>query len=362
MDSVYESNVLVGEYNAVIDASTKLSIDKYGVCKIVYAGKTYEGMVKIYEDNTFIINAFDSLRNSIKVTGELLKNGIISVRSTGAVTFNEVLTTGAVEEIGCEGLILRMILINEEKTFVLSENRLSFGSFVEMQILEGNSVFEKDTIISLKGENEVVVKIRAWDNLHSGLIPSDGYRGIYSSNELNDIFVDGFGNVKYNDLFGTYDLNKNVITVMMETETFVLRLNKDSATYEKINIELNNTLVEGKSYSSSYIYYCSDYAYNANTTFEFKANGVVVVKSSSADHDSGDDMCSNDIYSPIFATLDGTTGTYIVTGNKITVVINEIEFVFKISNVLDVQEIICISTNLDTDSHGYFGEDTIFIL
>ena len=73
-------------------------------------------------------------------------------------------------------------------------------------------------------------------------------------------------------------------------------------------------------------------------------------------------MCSNDTYSPIFATLDGTTGTYIVTGNKITVVINEIEFVLKISNVLDVQEIICISTNLDTDSHGYFGEDTIFIL
>ena len=53
---------------------------------------------------------------------------------------------------------------------------------------------------------------------------------------------------------------------------------------------------------------------------------------------------------------------FAVTGNKITVVINEIEFVFKISNVLDVQEIICISTNLDTDSHGYFGEDTIFIL
>jgi hypothetical protein len=231
-----------------------------------------------------------------------------------------------------------------------------------MQILEGNSVFEKDTIISLKGENEVVVKIRAWDNLHSGLIPSDGYRGIYSSNGLNDIFVDGFGNVKYSNLFGTYDLNKNVITVMMENETFVLRLNKDSATYEKIDIELNNTLVEGKSYSSSYIYYCSDYAYNANTTFVFKSNGVVVVKSSSADHDSGDDMCSNDTYSPIFATLDGTTGTYIVTGNKITVVINEIEFAFKISNVLDVQEIICISTNLDTDSHGYFGEDTIFIL
>ena len=362
MDSVYEGNVLVGEYNAVIDASTKLSIDKYGVCHIVYAGKTYEGMVKIYEDNTFIINAFDSLRNSVMVTGELLKGGIISVRSTGAVTFNEVLTTGAVEVIGCDGLILRMILINEEKTFVLSEHKLSFGSFVEMQILEGNSVFEKDTIISLKGENEVVVKIRAWDNLHSGLIPSDGYRGIYSSNGLNDIFVDGFGNVKYSNLFGTYDLNRNVITVMMENETFVLRLNKDSATYEKIDIELNNTLVEGKSYSSSYIYYCSDYAYNANTTFVFKSNGVVVVKSSSADHDSGDDMCSNDTYSPIFATLDGTTGTYIVTGNKITVVINEIEFVLKISNVLDVQEIICISTNLDTDSHGYFGEDTIFIL
>ena len=120
--------------------------------------------------------------------------------------------------------------------------------------------------------------------------------------------------------------------------------------------------MEGLTFSSDYVFYCSDYLYNANTTFQFLNNGVVVIKSSSSEHDSGDEMCSSDVYTPLFANASGINGTYNVKGNKIEIQINGIEFIFKIENVLNVNKLVCISTNLDSNSHGYFAIDTIFEL
>ena len=292
-----------------------------------------------------------------------MKNGLISVRGTGAATFNEHLTTGNVSVIGCEGTIIRMIQVDLEKTYVLSDNKLGFGSIVNMEVLDGNSILDKGAIVRLYNEEkERIVKINYWDNTYSGVVVSDGYRGTYTLEGQEEVFVDGFGLVKYQGVETEYDLNLNVVTFEVNSNTYVCRLNTNSYTYTNVDIALDNTLVSGKTFTSCYTYYCSDYAYTSDTTFTFMANGIVVIKSISADHDSGDDMCSVDLYAPIFASREGVNGTYTVNGNKISISINGIEFILKIKNVLDVEEIVCYSTNLDSDSHGYFGVNTIFII
>ena len=362
MSPIYENNTLIGNYNGIANGSTILSIDKYGIAKLTYTGITYEGMVKIFEDNSFAFNAYNNSGHKILVTGNTIKNGIINIRAVGAVTFNEHLTTGTVNIIGCEGTILRIIEVNNEKSYALSTSISGFGSLVDFEILEGNSIFNTNSIVRLYNENEKIVKIISWGNTTSGLILSDGYRGTFKSDGLEDIFVDGFGKVIMNDVISQYDLNGNVITFESNYATYVLRLDSKSFKYSNVDIKLDNTLVEGLTFSSDYVFYCSDYLYNANTTFQFLNNGVVVIKSSSSEHDSGDEMCSSDVYTPLFANASGINGTYNVKGNKIEIQINGIEFIFKIENVLNVNKLVCISTNLDSNSHGYFAIDTIFEL
>lgn len=361
LDIAYEDNELLGEYSGILDNKTKITIDKYGLSKVIFAGTLYEGLVNIKEDNSFSIIAYSSTRAALTITGNLVETGIINVRAVGAATFNEYLTIGNSDVIGYEGFILRVIQIGSNLTFALSNNKNSFGSLINVELLNGNSVFTKDSIIKIYDDNqEFVVKISTWGNTYSGLISGDNYRGNYTLTEHEDIFVDGFGSIKIADRSGTYDINNNVITVMIEDDVFVYTLNPISYTYEIVDIELNNSLVEGKSFKGSYTYYCSNYPYIAETSFTFSGN-VVVIKSTSTNHNSGDEMCTDDYYSPPFASEDGVRGTYLVNGNKIVIEVNEITFIFKINNVLDATEIICLSTTLDSSVHGHFDVNTSFI-
>ena len=146
---------------------------------------------------------------------------------------------------------------------------------------------------------------------------------------------------------------------------FVIDVNLADMTYAPSNIVLDETLLAGKSYTASYSFSCPNaesqmQLYKAVTTFAFGENGRVIVTSVSSDHDSGDDACS-DQYNPSFASKDGVSGMYSVSGTTVTVKVGSAEFTFEISDVSVTDEIVCTSTNLSSESEqGFFATNTKF--
>ena len=112
-------------------------------------------------------------------------------------------------------------------------------------------------------------------------------------------------------------------------------------------------------------FFCGDYMYVATTTFEFISNGKVRVTSVSSEHDSGSEACQTDKYSPVFCQTSGTQGTFSVNGSRVTVSVNGYTFVFNISNVIAVNELVCENNGgLTSEDHGYFtvGDKFIYVI
>ena len=102
--------------------------------------------------------------------------------------------------------------------------------------------------------------------------------------------------------------------------------------------------------------------YLAEISFAFKANGKVMVKSTSSEHD-GEDGCALDKYSPEYCSTNGTEGSYSVKDDKVTVSVNGYTFVFKITNVLVRNELVCENNGgISSEAHGYFNIGLIFTL
>ena len=360
LENIYNDSVLLGTYNG-LTSTASLIIDKYGYSLINYANETYEGLAVVNEDNSFIINAYNKNRVPILLSGEYLDNGIVKVRCSGSVSFNDYLVMGTKDIIGCEGVVLRSVQIGTRTSYILSTTVTNLGDIVNVELLSGTSILAEGTIIKICAEDkDVIVKVAQWGDEKTGLILADKYRGTYTNDVSESIVVDGFGKVVVNGVSGVYDLNSNVITVTSGTNTTVYRLNNETYTFEVVDVKLDNSLLQGKFLGSSYNFTCGSYVYTADTTFEFQANGVVVVRSTSSSHDDGEDMCTDDRYAPAFADATGVNGTYNVVGTKIIIKVNGHTFEFKIKNVLKANEIVCTSTTLGDTEHGYFKIDTIF--
>ena len=360
LENVYSDNILVGTYNG-LTTSASLIIDKYGYSIVNYAGEKYEGLAIINEDNSFIINAYTKKRVPILLSGNLLEPGIMKVRCSGSVSFNDYLTMGTKNIIGCEGVVLRSVQIGTRITYILSTTTTNLGQIVTVDILSGSNELSEGVIIKINDENkEIIVKVIKWGDEKAGLVISDKYRGSYMNDKNDTLEIDGFGKAIFNGTVGKYDLNGNTVTVVCSESTTVYRLNNETYTFEVVDIALDNSLLQGKILGSSYNFLCNDYLYLANTTFEFQTNGVVVIRSTSSAHDEGEDMCTGDKYSPKFGSATGVKGTYIVNGNMLTIKVNGCNFEFKIKNVLKANELVCTSTSLSEDEHGYFKIGTIF--
>lgn len=360
LENIYNDSVLLGTYNG-LTSTASLIIDKYGYSLINYANETYEGLAVVNEDNSFIINAYNKNRVPILLSGEYLDNGIVKVRCSGSVSFNDYLVMGTKDIIGCEGVVLRSVQIGTRTSYILSTTVTNLGDIVNVELLSGTSILAEGTIIKICAEDkDVIVKVAQWGDEKTGLILADKYRGTYTNDVSESIVVDGFGKVVVNGVSGVYDLNSNVITVTSGTNTTVYRLNNETYTFEVVDVKLDNSLLQGKFLGSSYNFTCGSYVYTADTTFEFQANGVVVVRSTSSSHDDGEDMCTDDRYAPAFADATGVNGTYNVVGTNVIIKVNGHTFEFKIKNVLKANEIVCTSTTLGDTEHGYFKIDTIF--
>jgi hypothetical protein len=364
IDSIYKDNKLVASYGAgVIHPENYLEINQYGQIIFECNGVKYVGNIKIEDDLTFTAKAYNDSNAYVAITGYALADGVIVCKFGNAVSYSDYFTVGTSDVIGTPGFVLRSFTVSGNRFFVLSSSETAIGSVVEVSLDSGTSIIGTNSILKVTKDSTVTfVKINSWSDVKTGLVLADSYRGTYSLTGSENIYVDGFGSVTMEKGTYEYTLNDNVITVSFVSGGFVARLNNKDYTYEKVEVALDNSLVEGKSFKASYNFTCGGYPYTATTSFKFGKNGVVTIVSASPSHDDGEAACTDDRYDPSFASKTGVNGHYSVSGNKITITVNNETFVFTIDNVLDVTSITCIETSVQSDEHGYFSVKTLFTL
>lgn len=362
LESIYQDKPIIGAYgNGVIFDNYSLELNKYGQVILICDNVVYNGFFTINENNTFNANVYDDNYKKVNITGNYLSDGLISVKCTGNITFNDYFTKGSVNVIGTKGCYIREIIVNNKSIYIYSEAQNGFGEIVELNIIDGTSINSIGTIIELNStKGEIYLKINGWGNVNTGLILSDIYRGTYINEGNPTIVLNGFGNATINNIPATYEMNGRVGILTTASDVFVYNFNIDNFTYKILDVKLDNSLVEGKTFVANHTFYCGYYAYTAQTKFIFASKGVVTVISTSDSHDSGDDSCTDDIYEAPYANKTGVKGTYNVSKNILTVNVNGYTFTFVINDVVNSSYITCKTNTLTSDQHGYIENNTIF--
>ena len=361
LESLYENNPVVGAYgNGVIFNNYSLEIDKYGQATFVCGSEIYQGFVTINDNYSFVMNGTDQNNKRIKLSGEYISEGIILVKCTGSIVFNDYFTKGSVNYIGTSGCYLREIIVNNNCTYIYAEDKNLIGEIIDINLVKGASIKSIGAIISINTSNKTLfVKIEGWDNTTNGLSLADRYRGTYVNAEKDDIFLDGFGNATIGNIPATYSLNGRTGILVSTTDTIVCNFNVDTYQYTIIDVKLDASLVSGKTYSAAHTFYCEYSAYTAQTKFVFSDKGKVTVYSVSENHD-GSNGCMEDTYEAPYATKEGIVGTYSVSGNVLTVNVNGYIITFIINDVVKSTQITCKSSTISSDIHGYIEVGTIF--
>lgn len=360
LEALYENNPFVNHYGqGIINNSNSLIIDKYGQVQL-YLGETlYKGMA-IINDNILRCNATDG-QNSIDLYMVLLEDNIISVRCTGYSSFVDIYSTGENRLIGADKTYIREIKCGNNYTYVLCNSLDSIGTIVTCESLNGIEPYNNGSIVKIiNGTSELYLTFNEWNNQKSGIIFSDGYRGDYTSLDGDNIFVDGFNTISIGANKYSYTISGSYLTFIRDESIIVYRLDKENFTYTIINFVLNYKSFLGKTFSQTYKFTCGIYTYEATTSFVFNENGTVSCISTSESHDDYEQGCIDDTYEASFAKKGGSKGTYVISVNKIIVNIEGYTFEFLINNVLTIDEITTLSTDLDSSSHGYFKPDTVF--
>jgi hypothetical protein len=366
LNKTIENHPLVGTYGAgVIYPQNTLIIDSYGRLTINSSEGSFVGAVKIADDNTFSAELYGK-KGTASVSGEFIENGLVKIRVTGALSYIDYYTTGSSYVIGRGTTILRIFNIKNNVVYILTQAETSAnGEIAQIEVLSGASATTIGAILKITtAKTEVFVKVAEIGNVKTGFIFADGHRGVFTG-EGEQLELDGFGRAVYGNAVGTYVVNgNNNVTVYINNLPSVYKLNVESGAYTKVDVAFDSSLVEGRAFSADLYFFCGEYMYLANTTFKFLAGGKVLVTSTSSEHDSGSEPCSVDKYAPVFCLAGGTQGTFNVSGTKVTVSVNGYTFVFNISNVMVVNELVCENNGgLTSEDHGYFtvGDKLIFV-
>lgn len=345
-------------YGAGFISDATLTIDNFNKLTL-NCGSVFSGFVSA-SDTEFYCKAYNSSGGSVDIQGKFVADGVLNIRVSGAVILNEYFSKGTVGVAG-GGAILRKNEYNGKVTYFYSASiNSALEELTEIQTLEGSDT-ENGAVVKfvVKGK-EIIAKILQWGNKTGGLRINDGYRGTYTCDGRDDLVIDGFGNLKTGLTEGKYSFNANgSLLVKTSEDMFVLDVNVLNHTYDMSSIKLDESLVRGKTFSLTYSFICPNggsYPYSATTKFIFLADGKVSVVSTSDDHDNGEDACSEDSYTPSFASKNGKVGNYTVDGVTVRVNVGEATLVFELSDVSLADVIVCVSTTLDSSTEqGVFN-------
>ena len=367
LNKVIEGHPLVATYGAgVIYSQNALIIDAYGRLTIANGVDTFVGAIKIAQDNTFSAELYGK-GGTASVVGELIESGLVKIRATGALSYTDYYTTGSTYVVGRATTVLRIFNLKNTTVYILAQAETSAsGEIAQIDVLSGQSATSVGAILKITtAKTEVFVKVVEIGNTKTGLTFADGHRGVFTG-EGERLELDGFGRAVYGTTAGSYVVNgSNKVTVYINNAPTVYQVNVENGTYTKIDVAFDASLVAGRAFTADLYFFCGDYMYVATTTFEFTSTGKVIVTSVSSEHDSGSEACQTDKYSPVFCQTSGTQGTFSVNGSRVTVSVNGYTFVFNISNVIAVNELVCENNGgLTSEDHGYFtvGDKFVYVI
>lgn len=352
--------------NGAINSAFSLNIEKSGVVTL-NCGEQYAGFVNLDGDDAI----YGVLRNTngdkLNINARFVLDGTLLVRGTGALSFNEYFTKGVKDSVGGTGAVIRKFVYGDTTTYAFATSSNSVMTILDTFVtIEGEGMQNGSVVSIAVGTKQYIIKIVEWGNAKQGLVVSDKYRGTYTKEGTDDLVIDGFGTLTLGGQSGTYSINENgSLYVEIDDTAKVIDVNLTAKTYADSKIKLDNSLIAGKTFSATYNFTCDSsgetYAvYSAVTKFEFLSGGSVKITSTSEEHDSGDDACGADTYSPTFASANGKTGTYSVSGKTITVNVGSETLVFEVNDVSLILDITCTATSVDDTSHGYFSVGTEF--
>lgn len=356
--------------SGALNSSLNLSVESTGMVTLNTGDALYKGYANLSNDTLYA--HLDVNNGSVDINGKYVSDGLLFVRGTGVVGFNEYFTKGTKSVVAGTGATIRKFTYNGSDVYFFATSQNS-----AMQVLENYTVIEgtdmqNGSIISFATDKkEYIVKIIEWGNAVDGLKVSDKYRGIYAKSGADNLVIDGFGALLIGSEAGTYTINQNgSLLVYMDDSAFVLDIDLANMSYADSKIKLDASLVVGKSFVASYNFICYDseddssYSglFKAETIFEFLSDGKVRIVSTSSEHDSGEDSCTVDVYAPPFASASGYMGTYSVNGKIVSVSVGSYTFTFEIDDVSIVSALKCIETSVEDTAHGYFSKGTEFFV
>ena len=364
-----EAAALARNYGSgLVDPNNTLKLNEFGQVTFTVNGVAYTGFAR-FTDSGF----YASLRNedgvALLVTASQLANGTLAVQTSGAVSGGDVFTVSPSGVAASRNGYLRYIKTSDENLlFFFSESAGGIGRLVTVEPLAGTDPLATGVSLLLKsGDSEIAcLRVTKWGDTRNGVLLSDSCRGVYRIEKLKaTLSLDGFGK---GTLVGDADQAVQTLIYRVNTDgtATLLRDGKDTLYVVRTDsasgiatIEWNGdnqALLSGKTYAGTYSFICGNAMYDATTTLRFEA-GQVRILSESESHDSGEEPCLDDSYDP--SAFCGI-GTYSVTGDEITVVIKGVRFVFRIADVRYATQLVCISTTLSQDTHGFFGSGVVF--
>lgn len=364
LQATCEGHPLVQTYGAgVIYPENALIIDKYGRLTLSVNQEVYVGAIKMAEDNSFTSELYGD-NGVVEVEGKYIATGLIQIRASGAVGYLDYYTTGKNYIVGKDTTILRAFELSNQTVYVLATSETSAtGEVVSVQRVNGDKTLANGAILKIThSKGNTFVKVVNLQDAKKGLEFSDAYRGTFVCEGEPTLTLDGFGFATLGSSSGTYVINGGYkVTLFINNVPSVYQIDLQTGVYQKLNVAFDASLVAGKTFTAEYNFFCNESMYTAVTTFAFTADGKVKVTSTSSSHDGGEDKCYVDVYSPVFCAGGSAVGTFGVNGTKVTVTVGGYTFVFNITNVVRVNELVCENNGgIADDAHGYFAIGTKF--
>jgi len=354
-------NPIVASYGSGLNMlGTRLTIDEYGQINLTVDGVTYTGIMSV--DSNYNFGA--TIRNENKtalLSGYMVEKGLVYITVSGGISFADYYTSGSVNVSGVGTTILRRFVLSEKVVYMLFKSLSGKGEKVNVTALDGSTdVMTLGGLVEIASPNSTIYcRIDSWDSSAKGMTLSDGYRGTYIQDK-NILFIDGFDKATLNGEGGSYTLNgRKQVVFEKESTTRIFTIDTANHSMTELTVPLDNSLVQGYNYSATYTFSMGGYDnYEATTLFSFKRDGRVVCTSVSKEYDESD--TNTKTYSASFGNPDGVTGSYSVSGTKITIEIGGETIVFAITDVTDVKRIVCYTTTLSSNEEGYFATSTVF--
>lgn len=367
--SGFSSTGWVANFGAgALNSSIELTVANTGMVTLNAGNNVYKGYANL--SNDVLYATLKGNGGTVEINGTYIADGLLSLRATGDISFNDYFTKGTKTVVSGNGATIRKFSYNDTNVYFFATSMHSAMQRIENYVvLEGDDMQNGSVVSFATDKNSYVVKIVQWGNVTNGLLVSDAYRGTYTQKDADNLIIDGFGNLTIGATNGTYTINQNgSLYVVLGDSAFVLDVDLANKTYANSKIQLDDTLVIGKTFTASYNFVCYDSAddtsynglFKAETTLQFLSDGKVRITSTSSEHDDGEDACSTDIYNPPFASKTGNVGTYSVSKNIVTVTVGKYVFTFQIDDVSVVSTLKCTSTTLEDTAHGYFSVGTQF--